>query len=63
MRQQLTDESLLREESVPHAPVECFGMIFENDAAQRIYFLGKLLEGFEELHTKPGEIAQIILTL
>jgi DNA methylase len=52
MSQQLTDESLLREESVPQAPVECLGMMFENDEARRSYFLAMLREGLEELHSK-----------
>jgi DNA modification methylase len=52
MSQQFTDESLSREESVPQAPVECLGMMFENDEARRVYFLAKLREGLEELHTK-----------
>ncbi len=30
------------------APVECFGMTFENDAARRVYFLGKLQEKLKD---------------
>jgi hypothetical protein len=52
MRQQLTDHSLLREETIPQTPVECLGMTFENGEARRAYFLDKLREGLEELHTK-----------
>ena len=52
MRQQLTDQSLLREEAIPQTPVECLDMTFEDDEARRAYFLDKLREGLEELHTK-----------
>jgi DNA modification methylase/predicted RNA-binding Zn-ribbon protein involved in translation (DUF1610 family) len=52
MRQQLTDQSLLRGEAIPQTPVECLGMTFENDEARRAYFLDKLQEGLVELHTK-----------
>ena len=52
MSQQFTYESLLREEAVPQTPVECLGMMFENDEARRSYFLANLREGLEELHAK-----------
>jgi hypothetical protein len=52
MSQQLTEQSLLREETIPQTPVECLGMTFENDEARRAYFLDKLREGLEEPHTK-----------
>ena len=38
-------------------PVECLGLIFENDEARRAHFLGRLREGLEELHDKLGGVA------
>jgi hypothetical protein len=37
-------------------PVECLGLTFDNDAARRAHFLGRLKEGLEELHGKLGGV-------
>ena len=37
-------------------PVECLGLIFENDEARRAHFLGRLREGLKELHDKLGGV-------
>ena len=37
-------------------PVECLGIVFENDEARRSHFLGKLQEGLEELHATLGGV-------
>ena len=37
-------------------PVECLGLTFENDAARRSHFLGRLRQGLEELHDKLGGV-------
>ncbi len=37
-------------------PVECLGLVFENDEARRSHFRGRLREALEELHTKLGGV-------
>ena len=37
-------------------PVECLGLTFENDQGRRIYFLERLRDGLDELHTKLGSV-------
>ena len=37
-------------------PVECLGLTFPNNEDRRNYFLKKLREGLEELHTKLGGV-------
>ncbi len=37
-------------------PIECLGLVFENDEARRTHFLGKLKEGLEELHAALGGV-------
>ena len=37
-------------------PVKCLGMTFEDDEARRAYFLDKLRQGLEELHSKLGGV-------
>ncbi len=39
---------LFSESSVPHGPVECLGMRFENDGTRRAYFLDKLREKLQD---------------
>ncbi|HXH09489.1 MAG TPA: DNA methyltransferase [Alphaproteobacteria bacterium] len=56
MSEQSADQHLLPEAAASQAAVECLGMTFESDAARRAYFLAKLREGLEELHTKLGGV-------
>ena len=56
-QQHLFEKSLEEEvEKKKHGPVECLGMIFENDEVRREHFLAFLHEGLEELHAKLGGV-------